>query len=376
MKKISLLVGTKKGAFIVSSKDFRETWKVSDPILLGNMINHIVPDPRNKKLILMAATTGHLGPTIFRSVDSGKNWMDAKQPPAFPKIDRKKVKKGGKVVKSVFWLTPGHSSEPLVWYAGTIPQGLFITRDGGITWNSFDKFNNYPEAQKWMDNEGTPAGPILHSINVDPRDKNHICLALSLGGFIETYDGGESWKPQNKGVSADFLPNPFPEYGHCVHNMQLSPVNPDIIYQQGHCGIYRLDQNEEQWNRIGGNIPKEIGDFGFPLLLHPQDPNTLWVFPMDGSDVWPRVCVGGKPALYKSSNGGKSWTRQDRGFPTKNAWISVLRQSLAHDLQDPLGLYMGTTHGEIWSSNNEGENWQNIVRHLPPITSVEVLIEE
>ena len=310
MKKISLLVGTKRGAFIVSSEDFRKSWKVSAPILLGHIINHVIPDPRDKSLILMATSTGHLGPTIFRSTDDGETWKESSRPPAFPKVDSKAVFNKGKVVKSIFWLTPGHASEPNVWYAGTVPQGLFITKDGGDTWESFEKFNSYPEAQKWMDNEGTPAGPILHSINVDPRDKNHICLALSLGGFIETQDGGETWFPLNKGVLADFLPDPYPEYGQCVHNLQMSPVDPDIIYQQGHCGVYRMDRKEGFWVRIGENIPKDIGDMGFPLLLHPRDPSILWVFPMDGSDVWPRTCVDGKPALYKSTNSGKNWFRQ------------------------------------------------------------------
>ncbi len=374
MKKILLLVGTKKGAFIISSEDSRKSWSVSSPILLGNTINHIVADPREPSLMLMAAKTGHLGPTIFRSHDYGKTWKEATTPPAFPKIDGSDPKIDKKTVKSVFFLTPGHSSEPLVWYAGTVPQGLFVTKDGGDHWASFDKFNKYPAAQNWMDNEGTPAGPILHSINVDPRDKNHICLALSLGGVFETFDGGETWKPENKDVLACFLPDPYPEYGHCVHNLQMSLKNPDMLYQQNHCGVYWLNRATGRWKRIGKNLPEKIRDYGFPLLLHPRDENTLWVFPMDGSNVWPRVCVDGKPALYKSTDRGESWIRQDTGFPQKNAWISVLRQGLAHDFQDPLGLYMGTKHGEIWASFDEGSHWNNIVRHLPEIYSLEVCV--
>lgn len=367
---ITLLVGTKKGGFLVESKDDRRTWRVSYPILLGNSIYHMVADPRLPNFIMMSVKTGHLGPTIFRSFDRGLSWEEASIPPAFPKRTSSISQKS---VKFVFWLTPGHHSESGTWWAGTCPQGLFFSSNNGETWESFEGFNAYPEAQKWMDNEGTPIGTLLHSINIDPRNAEHMSIALSLGGIFETLDRGKSWKPLNQGVRADFLPNPYPEYGHCVHNFQMHPIDPDIWYQQNHCGVYRLDRKLGIWDHIGEQIPKEIGDIGFPLLLHPTDPQKIWVFPMDGSDVWPRTSVNGQPTLYHTRDGGKSWIRQDSGFPSENAWFTVKRQAMTHDFNSKLGLYVGTQQGEIWASFNEGAHWQPIVRYLPEIYSLDVM---
>lgn len=366
---INVAIGTKKGAFILSGDQDRKNWSLSDPILLGNMVYHMVPDPRNKNKILLATKTGHLGPTVFRSEDAGKTWKESSNPPKFPKDPE-----NPKTVDFVFWLTPGHKSEPNVWYAGTSPQGLFKSEDGGNSWEPFDLFNNNELIKKiTKDNGGTPIGPLLHSINIDPRDKNHICLAMSSGGFFETKDGGKDWHFQNKNVRADFYPDPYPDWGHCIHNMQLHPANPDIVYQQNHCGVYKINlKTEEKWERIGDNIPKDIGDIGFPLILHPRDENKLWVVPMDGTEVWPRTSVSGKPALYHSKDGGKSWIRQDNGLPQENAYFTVLRQATTHDSQKPLGLYVGNRAGEVWASFNEGESWQCIVNHLPDVLSLTV----
>ncbi|MHA2098561.1 MAG: glycosyl hydrolase [Candidatus Kariarchaeaceae archaeon] len=362
-----LCIGTKKGAFILNGNDERTNWDISDPFYFGNIIYHFVPDPRKPSRMLIAATTGHLGPTIFISNNGGQTWNESSQPPAF--TDNKQS------VKFIFWLTPGHSDEPDVWYAGTSPQGLFKSEDGGLTWIEVLDFSNHSLIKDiTKDNQGTPIGPLLHSINVDPRDKNHICLAMSSGGFIETKDGGSNWRAFNKNVLADFLPDPYPEWGHCVHNMQLHPKNPDIVYQQGHCGVYKVNlASDEEWTRIGNNLPEEIGDIGFPLILHPRDENTAWVIPMDGSDVWPRTSVDGKPALYKTSDGGETWIRQDNGLPPKNAWFTVMRQATSHDGKDQLGLYLGNKAGEVWASRDEGNSWKCIARNLPEVYSIEVI---
>jgi hypothetical protein len=319
----------------------------------------------------MAVSTGHLGPTIFRSTDFGTAWKEANAPPAFPKAAEGEK---GFVVNHVFWLTPGHPSEPNAWYAGTSPQGLFRSEDGGHTWESVKGFNEHLLHSPWMGGEqdGTPDGPKLHSILIDPRDAQHLYIGMSSGGVFESLDKGASWSPLNKGCAADFIPIPDPEYGHDPHCVRLHPLKPDRLYQQNHCGIYRMERSEGRWIRIGDNMPKQVGDIGFPMVLHPRDPDTAWVFPMDGSTVWPRVSPGGKPAAYVTKNAGKSWGRLDQGFPRANAWWTVKRQAMTADAHEPVGLYLGTTSGEIWASRTEGSTWTCIARHLPEIYSVEV----
>ncbi|MCH8906891.1 MAG: glycosyl hydrolase [Candidatus Heimdallarchaeota archaeon] len=371
---VRVYLATRKGAFILEGDSDRKKWNLLEPIYFGNIIYHFVPDPRNPSNLMIAAKTGHLGPTIFRSTDLGNTWKEATTPPRFPK-------EYGKTVDFVFWLTPGHSSEPDVWYAGVTPQGLFRTEDGGDNWQIMEGHHNNPLINKIRESsEGTPIGPLLHSINIDKNDKNHIILAHSTGGLLETFDGGTDWKPLNEDVLANFLPDEYPEWGQCIHNAQIHPADSNLIYQQNHCGVYKLDRRSDQgnrkWERIGNNIKGDLDieyDIGFPLILHPSDVNKLWVVTMDSSEVWPRTSIDGKPAVYHSKDGGSNWTRQSNGFPKENAYFTVLRQATSQDGQDPLGLYMGNKAGELWASFDEGNNWDCIARNLPAIYSVEVL---
>ncbi len=367
---ISVLIGTRKGAYILRGDKSRRTWKLSNVMFLGQIIHHLVVDPRDSKTILAAARTGHLGPTIYRSTDFGKTWKESERPPAFPKVPEGQT---GLVLNHVFWLTPGHASQPRVWYAGSSPQGLFRTEDGGRTWEGVAGFNEHPMRNTWCggDKDGTPDGPKMHSINIDPRNPKHMYIGMSSGGVFETTDGGSDWKPLNKGCAADFLPVPDPEFGHDPHSVSLHPLMPDRLYQQNHCGIYRMERPEGAWIRIGNNMPKKVGDIGFPIVLHPRDPDTVWVFPMDGTGVWPRTSPEGKPAGYITRNAGKTWKRLDTGLP-KPAWFTVKRQAMASDRHDPVGLYLGTTSGELWASRNEGEKWTCLANHLPEIYSVQV----
>ena len=372
-KNIEIFVSTKKGAFILTADHNRKKWSVSQPILLGNLVHHMLLDPRDGKTILMAARTGHLGPTIFRSSDRGKKWKEVAAPPAFPKA---KENEKGLAVDHVFWLTPGHAAEPGVWYAGTSPQGLFRSEDHGNSWESIEGFNENPMRRAWTGGEqdGTPDGPKLHSILVDPRNSNHLYIGMSSGGVFESLDRGASWRPLNKGCVADFLPDPNAEYGHDPHCVRLHPRMPDRLYQQNHCGIYRMDRPSENWIRIGNAMPKKVGDIGFPLVLHPRNPDTLWVFPMDGTTVWPRTSPEGKPAVFRSTNAGKTWIRQDKGLPERNAWWTVKRQAMTVDHQKDAGVYFGTTSGEIWGSKDEGNSWRCLTRHLPHIYALEAAV--
>lgn len=373
---ITVLVGTRKGLWTIQSDAGRKTWSLAGPTMLGSIIYHVRLDPRDRKTLLLSTRTGHLGPTIFRSTDRGRTWKEATKPPAFAKVPEGQLAPGEKawVVDHTFWLTPGHASEPGVWWAGTSPQGLFRSADGGVTWESVKGFNDHPMKEKWTGGlkDMTPDGGKMHSVLVDPRDKNHLYIGMSGGGIFESTNYGADWKPLNKGVSSSFNPDPAPEFGHDPHCVAIHPTMPDRLYHQNHEGIYRIDRPADTWVRVGKAMPKNVGDIGFPIVLHPRDPETAWVFPMDGTSVWPRTSPGGKPAAYMTKNGGTSWKRLDKGLPTKQAWWTVKRQAMAGDVRDPVGLYFGTTSGEIWASRDEGARWTSIAKHLPHVYSVTI----
>lgn len=367
-KTTQLLVGTRKGAWIYRDDGRRRDWRVHGPLFLGQIVNHFVQDPRAANVQLIAAKTGHLGPTIFRSLDGGETWTEAERPPAFEKCDDPAT---ARAVGHTFWLQPGHASEPGVWWAGASPPGLFVSEDNGKTWSGVAGFNDHPMYWQWAPPDvGTPDGPLLNQILIDPRDSAHMYLATSTAGVFESLDRGASWSPLNRGVEANFLPDPEPEFGQDAHFIAFAAGRPDRLYQQNHCGIYRLDRPSDRWRRIGRAMPEEIGDIGFTITPHPRDPDTAWVFPMDGADVWPRVSPGGRPAVYRTSDGGETWRRQDRGFPVEQGWFTVKRQAFCADEGAPLGLYLGTTGGELWMSDCEGEAWRPIAAHLPEIYSV------
>lgn len=369
--KLALFVATRKGVWIFRGDTVRREWKLSGPQFLGHIIEHLLLDPRDRKTLLAAARTGHLGPTIFRSRDMGRTWKEAARPPAFAKaLDGKQPRS----VEFISALTPGHADEPRVWYAGTSPHGLFRSDDAGDHWKEVPGFNDHRLRPQWSAFESPPDGARTHSILIDPRDANRMYLSLSVGGFFVSDDHGADWRPLNAGCAALFFPgeDKFPEFGHDPHCTAMHPLQPDRFYQQNHCGIYRLDRPDDRWIRVGDNMPKSVGDIGFPIVLHPRDPDTAWVFPMDGTEVWPRTSPGGKPAVYVTRNAGKTWKRQSAGLPEKQAWLTVFRQAFCADDADPLGLYFGTTSGDVWVSRDEGARWKRLIEHLPRIQSVTV----
>ncbi len=369
--RLVLLVATRKGAWLFHGDGARRSWRVDGPHFLGHVVSHLVLDPRDRRTLLAAVRTGHLGPTVFRSSNLGRTWEEARRPPAFPKAGEGER---GRAVDHTFWLTPGHPSEEETWYAGTSPHGLFRSDDGGATWAPVSGLNDDPKYRAWMGGpqDGTPDGPKLHSILVDPRDAAHLYVGMSSGGVHESRDGGATWSPLVKGLEVVEQLDPSNVAFHDPHCVRLCPSNPDRLYQQNHCGIYRLDRPSDTWARIGRNMPRRVGDIGFPLVLHPRDPDTAWVFPMDGTSVWPRTSPGGRAAAYVTRNAGRTWRRLDRGLPQEQAWWTVKRQAMTGDARDPVGLYVGTTSGELWASRDEGERWSGLARHLPEIYALEV----
>jgi photosystem II stability/assembly factor-like uncharacterized protein len=368
-----VLVATRKGAWIYRGDAARGSWQVDGPHFLGHVISHLVLDPRDGRTLLAAARTGHLGPTLFRSTDLGRSWQEAARPPAFTRVsDDPKAR----AVDHTFWLTPAPASQPGVWYAGTSPQGLFRSEDGGMSWAPFSMVNDDPDYRRWMGTvqDGTPDGPKLHSILVDPRDPDHLYFAMSGGGVHESTDGGRSFVPLLDGLEVvEGFDRSEPTF-HDPHCVRLCPSNPDRLYQQNHCGIYRLDRPSRRWVRIGRNMPQDVGDIGFPMVVHPRNADCAWVLPMDGTSVWPRTSPGGQPAVYGTRDAGETWQRLDAGLPQSQAWWTVKRQAMAADAGDPVGLYFGTTSGELWASGDEGRSWRPIAQHLPEIYAVETAV--
>jgi len=367
ISEIILLVSTDKGAFIYFSDAERRHWDVSGPHFMGSTVHHIMLDPRDDKTLLASIQSRTKKAAIYKSIDFGKNWTKAKTNPEF---NTNKLKR---TVNHTFCLSPGNDNEKGVWYAGTSPQGLFRSENNGNTWESVEGFNDNINWSKWTAKspEGYPKTSKLHSILVNALDKKHLCIGMSYGGVFESKDRGKSWEPLNKGVPIGYIKKNNLHYGHDPHSVIQHPYNPERLYQQNHCGIYRIDLPEKKWERIGDNMPADIGDVGFPIALHPDDPNTLWVFPIDGTDAWSKVCPDGQPAIYCSKDSGNSWFRQDIGLPIRNAWFTVLRKSLNTDSMNQTGVYFGTTSGSLWMSDNEGNSWRQIAVHLPKILAIE-----
>ncbi|MDP6386269.1 MAG: glycosyl hydrolase [Planctomycetota bacterium] len=375
--RVRLLVGTRKGAFVVGSDAERKEFEVVCTEGLGTIVHHVVADPRAPKKVLMTALDAEHGAHVRYSDDGGRTYKVSRKSPAFGEAAKGLQQRR---VHHIFWLSPGHPQEADVWYAGTSPQGLFRSRDAGRTWRPVAGLNNHPLLDRWTGGyeDSTPDGPTLHSIRVDPRDADHLYVALSAGGVLESHNAGRSWNPVNAGTVRSFeereqqLEDVEQEFGQDPHLLVMAGTDPDRLWQQGRTGVYRMDREDGHWQWVGSNLPKGIDDVGFAILSHPRDPDAAWVFPLDGSRTWSRTAPKGQPGLYRTQDGGKKWVRQDRGLPRAHAYWSVKRQALAHDAHDPLGVYVGTSQGEIWGSLNEGRSWRCLARHLPEIYSLEV----
>jgi photosystem II stability/assembly factor-like uncharacterized protein len=352
-REVILLVGTKRGLFRVSSGTGRDRWQISGPFMRGREIYYAFVDPRDGRTGWAASDHSVWGPHLHRSDDRGASWQLLETAPHF--ADEREL-------QAVWHLAPGPSSSPATLFAGIEPAGLFRTDDYGASWRPVPGLNEHPSRASWQPAGG---GLALHSIATDPTDARRIYAAVSAGGAYRSDDDGESWEPINRGVRADFLPEPRPAFGQCVHKLLLHPARADRLYQQNHCGVYRSDNRGTDWIEITDGLPSE---FGYALAVDPSDPDTAYVVPEESSHM--RSTVEGRLRVYRTHDAGKSWEPLTRGLPQAHAYVSVLRDAMATDALQPCGVYLGTSTGHLFASRDGGDAWDVIASFLPRILSV------
>lgn len=354
--RVSILLGTKKGAFILDSDADRETWSLRGPFCETWPMNHVIGDPATGT-IYGGGGNEWFGPAVWQSPDLGATWTHASEGLAYPE--------GEAPVKSVWSLAAKDGRL----YAGVEPAGLFRSADGGRSWEHVAGLRDHPSRPHWQPGAG---GLILHSLVPHPTDDDQIWVGISAAGVFHTADGGRTWQPRNTGTRCDFNPpeDRYPEFGQCVHCLVMAPGLPDRLYQQNHCGMYRSDDGGQNWQSIEAGLPSS---FGFPAVAHPRDPSSLYLLPLNG-DIAGRFVPEGRAAVWRTRDGGAQWEAKRTGLPQENAFFGVLRQAMAADTLEPTGIYAGTNTGTLYASADEGETWSCIAQHLPPILSVETLV--
>jgi photosystem II stability/assembly factor-like uncharacterized protein len=355
-EKVLILVGTKKGAFILESDKHRRSWSLRGPMCDTWPINHVVADAATGA-IYAGGGNEWFGPAVWTSADLGESWTHSSEGLAYPE--------GETPIKTVWSVAPRNGRI----YSGVEPAGLFASDDKGRSWSQVEGLRDHPTRANWQPGG---IGLVLHSIVAHESDHNQLWVGISAVGVFHTADGGETWTTRNQGTRCDFLPEDqrYPEYGQCVHCVVGAPGMPDRLYQQNHCGMYRSDDGGKSWVSIEDGLPSS---FGFPAAAHPRDPGTLFLLPLNG-DIKGRYVPDAAAAVYRTRDGGKSWRAMREGLPQKNAFLGVLRQAMATDRLDPAGVYFGSSSGSVFASPDEGESWTCIAEHLPSISSVETLV--
>ena len=368
-----VLVGTRKGAFIITGDQSRRRWHVSGAYNPGTDIFHLVYDSRAGGRVFSASNSMWFGPQVEYSDDLGGTWEQSTEQPRF--TDKPEyAEHDGPTVANIWHIEPGRTGEPDTLYAGVQPAALFKSSDGGATWHEVEGLGKHPTRSQWMPGFG---GLCLHSIALDREDPERMWIGISAAGVFRTDDGGANWRPTNQGVRADFNPaDPLPEWGQCPHKLLPQSATPGLLYQQNHCGVFRTDNYGDQWTDITEGLPSR---FGFVLGLHPRDPQTLFVMPEDealGTDVGGgiRYASGARFRVFRSRTGGQDWEPLTHGLPQEHAYIHVLREGMAIDTLDPAGVYIGTVNGQVFYSRDEGDHWELMVENLPPVNSVEVAV--
>ena len=362
-ERVLLTIGTRKGVFVAEAPKSRARFALRGPFGAGVAVYSTFTDTRGKKPTIYASScNAFFGMKVLRSTDLGKTFKETKSAPAFSKSD-------GRALANIWSLEPGDGEREL--WCGVEPASLFRSSDGGDSWELVPGISNHEHARKWQPGAG---GLCLHTIL---RDGNRMHLGISTGGHYLSEDGGQTFGPSNQGIGVVFAPDPYPEFGQCVHKIARHPKAPGRLYIQNHgggaperpgIGVLRSDDHGRTWRSIAKGLPS---DFGFPIVIHPHDPDTLYVVPLE---PWTRTCPGGAPAVWRSENGGASWGRLARGFEKKDAYFTVLRDALDVDELKSPALYLGTTTGQLWIGRDGGEKWDCLFDSLPPINNVKVAV--
>jgi photosystem II stability/assembly factor-like uncharacterized protein len=387
MSNVRVLVGTRKGAFILTADGKRQNWEVSGPHFAGWELYHLKGSPVDPNRIYASQTSGWFGQIIQRSDDGGKTWHQPGTPPgeaaapgAPPKAESNKFVYDAAAApltthqwydgtqhpwefKRVWHLEPSLTDANTV-YAGVEDAALFRSTDGGQNWHELPGLRGHGTGPKWQPGAG---GMCLHTVILDPSNPDRIYIAISAAGAFRTDNGGKSWKPINKGLYSKYIPDPTAEIGHCVHHIAMNPTRPGVLFMQKHWDVMRSDNAGDQWTEISGNLPT---DFGFVIDVHSHEPETIYVIPIKSDGE--HYVMDGKLRVYRSRTGGNEWEALTKGLPQENCYVNVLRDAMAVDKLDKCGIYFGTSGGQVYCSADAGDSWNPIVRDLPGVLSVEV----
>lgn len=352
-----LAIGTGKGLFLARSTDGRATWEVSGPHFPMTAVYSVAIDKRRATPRLFAGiTSSHFGPGIATSDDLGGTWQEPDQASiAFPE-------RTGTALERVWQITPGPANQPDRVYAGTQPSALFFSDDGGTSFQMIEALWDHPHREQWGAGFG---GQAIHTVVPRADDTNALLVAMSAGGVYRSADAGASWSASNTGIKAYFMPDPYPEFGQCVHKVARDPVEVDRLYAQNHHGVYRSDDAGATWQSIADGLPS---DFGFPMATHPRRSGVIYNFPLEADGM--RFPPGRHCRVYRSPDAGKSWEACGDGLPTEPFYPSVLRDALCLDDADPAGVYFGTRSGDVYASRDEGDSWAPVAAHLPDVLCV------
>jgi len=367
MSGVRVLVGTRKGAFILSADGKRERWEIAGPLFAGWEVYHIKGSPADPNRLYASQSGGWFGQQIQRSDDGGASWEPVSNEFIYDGVPGTHQWFDGTQHPWEFtriWHLEPSLTDPDAVYAGAEDAALFHSADGGRSWQELSGLRRHTSGSSWQPGAG---GMCLHTILLDPSRPERIYVAISAAGAFRSDDGGATWKPINRGLRSEGIPDPDAEVGHCVHNLAMHPSRPDVLFMQKHWDVMRSDNAGDLWREISGDLPT---DFGFPIAVHAHEPETVYVVPITSdSQHFPPE---GKLRVFRSRAGGGEWEPLTNGLPQQNCYVNILRDAMAVDRLDSCGIYFGTTGGQVYASPDGGDTWQAIVRDLPAVLSVEV----